>query len=108
VPTTDEPIHKNEIRMALQLAQSMSEGYDLDAERDHYVQALTWLISAKAGGGEVEQGAEPAAVAVPTMDLMAALRESIAESQARRGETPAPAKKTEKKAPAKRAPRKAG
>jgi DNA end-binding protein Ku len=104
VPTTDEPIHNNEIRMALQLAESMSEGYDLDAGRDQYVQALTGLIAAKAGGGELEQGAEPAAAAVPTMDLMAALRESIAESQAKRGETPTPAKK----APAKRTPRKAG
>lgn len=109
----EEPIHANEIRMAQQLMASMSEGYDLEAERDQYVQAMEQLLAAKAGGGEVERGAEPAAAAAPPVDLMAALQASIAESQAKRGETPAPAKKSAaktaaKKAPAKRTTRKAG
>jgi DNA end-binding protein Ku len=108
-----EPIHRNEIQMALQLAESLSEGYDLEAERDQYVQSMERLLAAKAGGGEVERGAEPTAAAGPPMDLMAALQESIAKSQAKRGETPVPTKAAAKKAAprkasVKRAPRKAG
>ncbi|WP_042426669.1 non-homologous end joining protein Ku [Streptacidiphilus anmyonensis] len=107
VPTADEPIHRNEIQMALQLAASMSRDYDLDAERDQYVRALDELLAAKTGGGEVERGAEPAAAAAPAVDLMAALQASIAESQAKRGEKPgskkaAAGKSTAKKTTAKK------
>jgi DNA end-binding protein Ku len=108
-PAAAETLHRQEIKMAHQLMTSMSKGYDLDQERDQYVQALDELLAAKAGGGQVERGAEAAPAAAPTVDLMAALRASIAESQAKRGEAAAPKKRTAaKKAPAKRAPRKAG
>ncbi|WP_042373881.1 non-homologous end joining protein Ku [Streptacidiphilus neutrinimicus] len=113
-PGAEETVHRREIQMAQQLMASMSEGYDLDAERDQYLEALVQLLAAKTGGGEVERGAEPAAAQAPTVDLMAALQASIAESQAKRGNTPAPAqkaavKRTAKKAPAaKRSTRKAG
>jgi DNA end-binding protein Ku len=117
-PAASETVHRQEIKMAQQLMHSMSQGYDLDQERDQYVQALEQLLIAKTTGGEAPHGAEPAA-AVPTMDLMAALQASIAESQAKRGETPEPARKTAakktaakktaaKKTPAKRTARKAG
>lgn len=113
-PPADEPVDRREIKMALQYAAARSEGYDLDAEKDAYIVALEELLEAKVGGGEVEHGAEPAAPAAPVLDLMAALKASIAETQAQRvaEEKPAArktaAKKTAaKKAPAKRAPRKA-
>jgi DNA end-binding protein Ku len=112
-PAAAETVHRQEIKMAQQLMTSMSRGYHLDAERDQYVQALDQLLAAKAGGGQVERGAEAAPAAAPTVDLMAALQASIAESQAKRGEA-APAKKAAakktaaRKTPAKRAPRKAG
>lgn len=92
-----------EIKMAQQLMASMSVGYDLDAERDQYVKALNELLIAKTGGGEVQASPEALPTAVPTMDIMAALQASIAESKAKRGEEPA-AKKTPVK---KRAPRRA-
>ncbi|SEM68850.1 DNA end-binding protein Ku [Streptacidiphilus jiangxiensis] len=106
VPTAEEPVHKNEIAMALQLAASMSKNYVLDDERDAYVVAMGELLTAKAGGGDV-RSTEATAPAAPVVDLMAALQASIAESKEKRGET-APAKKpstktTAKKAPAKRA-----
>jgi DNA end-binding protein Ku len=106
-PSADETVHKNEIRMVLQLAAAKSEDYDLDAERDAYVVALQELLSAKAGGGQVEHAAEPAAAAVPMMDIMAALKASIAETQAQRETAAAPAKKTAAKKTAKRTPRRA-
>jgi DNA end-binding protein Ku len=104
-PGADETLHGNEIQMAQQLMASMSEGYDLEQERDQYLAALNDLLAEKTGHGHAPHGAEPAAAASPTVDLMAALQASIAESQAKRE----PAKKAAaKKAPAKRAPRKAG
>lgn len=103
----DEEVRPQEIRMMQTLMASMSEGYDLDTERDQYIQAMEQLLAAKAGGGEVEHGAEPAAAAGPTVDLMAALQASIAESQAKRGETPAPTKTAPKKAAAKKTAKRA-
>jgi DNA end-binding protein Ku len=104
-PGPDEVVHRQEIQMAQQLMASMSEGYELDEEKDAWVAALEELLMAKAGGGEVHRGPEPALGAEPTVDLMAALRASIAESQGKRAPEPPvrPAKKaTAKKAPAKK------
>jgi DNA end-binding protein Ku len=77
---TGEVVHKTEIAMALQLAASMSEGYVLDDERDAYTVAMEELLAAKAGGGEIRHGAEPAAAAAPVVDLMAALQASLRTS----------------------------
>jgi DNA end-binding protein Ku len=108
-PGAAETVHRQEIKMAQQLMTTMSRGYDLDQERDQYVQALDQLLAAKTGGGQVERGTEAAPAVAPTVDLMAALRASIAESRAKRGEKAAPAKKaTAKKRSVKREPRKAG
>jgi DNA end-binding protein Ku len=82
---TDEPAHKNEIKMVLQLAQAKSAGYDLEAEKDAYVVAMQGLLAAE-----------------PVMDIMAALKASIAQTQAQR-EVAAPAKKAAAKKTAKRA-----
>lgn len=97
----DEPVDKREIKMALKYAAARSDGYDLETERDTWVAALNDLLAAKASGGEVTATAETAAAAAPTMDIMAALQASIAESKAARGET-----KPTKKAPAKKTTRK--
>ncbi|RAG84037.1 hypothetical protein DN069_19250 [Streptacidiphilus pinicola] len=84
-------------------------GFDLDAQRDQAVAALEELIAAKVGMGEAPHEAEPMPRGEPVVDLMAALRASIAETTAAREAEAAPAKKrATKKAPTKRAPRKAG
>ncbi|WP_042422142.1 non-homologous end joining protein Ku [Streptacidiphilus anmyonensis] len=110
VPTADEPVHKNEVKMVLQLAEAMSDSYELDAERDAYIVAMQELLAAKAGGGQVEHAAEAPERAAPPMDIMAALRASIAETQAQRETTPAPAsakKPAAKKTPRRTAPKRA-
>jgi DNA end-binding protein Ku len=104
-PGPEETLHGNEIAMAQQLMTSMSQGYDLEQERDQYIQALDDLLAEKTGHGHAEH-AEPAAPASPTVDLMEALKASIAESQAKRGETPAPRKTAAKKTTAKKTPAK--
>ena len=109
IPESEEPIHKNEIKMVLQLGEAKSKGYDLEAERDQQVAALEELIAAKVGMGEAPHEAEPMPRGEPVVDLMAALRASIAETTAAREAEAKPAEKTTaRKAPAKRSSRKAG
>ncbi|MEY9877927.1 non-homologous end joining protein Ku [Streptacidiphilus sp. MAP12-33] len=94
--------------MVLQLAEAKGEGDDLDEERDAYVVAMQELLSAKAGGDQVKSAAEPAVAGAPLVDIMAALKASIAETQAQREAAAAPAKKTTAKKTAKRsAPKRA-
>ena len=108
IPEVDEPIHKNEIKMVLQLGEAKAKDFDLDAQRDQYVVALQELIASKVGMGEAPHEAEPLARGEPVVDLMAALRASIAETTAAREADAKPAKTTAKKTPAKRSSRKAG
>lgn len=103
-PDADEPVDKREIKMALQYAAARSEGYDLEAELDAYVVALEDALRARAEDHEPEHEAKTAdALKAPALDLMAALKASIDETQAGREAAAKPAKKTT----AKRAPKKA-
>ncbi|RAG81821.1 Ku protein [Streptacidiphilus pinicola] len=81
----DAQLRPQELAMARSLMDTLSEGFDLDGEKDAYVVALDDLLTAKAHGATpapvpmAEGGAE-------VIDLMAALRSSVAAAKASRGE----------------------
>jgi DNA end-binding protein Ku len=84
-PEGDATLRPQELAMARSLMDTLSEGFDLDAEKDQYAVALEELLVAKAHGATpvpapaAEGGAE-------VIDLMAALRSSVAAAKAQRGE----------------------
>jgi hypothetical protein len=61
--------------MAQRLMASLSEDYDLEQERDRWVQSLNDTLRAKATDSEGPHGVTPAEPVGPTVDLMAALQE---------------------------------
>ncbi|WP_042365969.1 non-homologous end joining protein Ku [Streptacidiphilus neutrinimicus] len=84
-PEGDATLRPQELAMARSLMDTLSEDFDLDAEKDQYAVALEDLLDAKAHGATpapapaAEGGAE-------VIDLMAALRSSVAAAKASRGE----------------------
>ncbi|WP_042391320.1 non-homologous end joining protein Ku [Streptacidiphilus melanogenes] len=84
-PEGDATLRPQELAMARSLMDTLSEDFDLDAEKDQYAVALEELLDAKAHGATpapapaAEGGAE-------VIDLMAALRSSVAAAKASRGE----------------------
>lgn len=77
LPAIPEPkIHDNEIKMAVQLISSLSAGFDPAKYTDEYRKALLDIIQAKVEGEEVRvpEAREPGKI----VDLMDALRASIA------------------------------
>ena len=98
----DISVRPQELAMAESYIAALSGDFEPDEFSDDYREALQEVIDAKVAGREVTQPAEPAAASGQVVDLMEALRRSVAEAKARRGE-PAdaadkPAKKTAKKA----------
>ena len=85
-PQDEATLRPQELAMARSLMETLSEGFDLDAEKDQYAVALDELLDAKAHGATpapvpmAEGGAE-------VIDLMAALRSSVAAAKASRGES---------------------
>jgi DNA end-binding protein Ku len=103
----------DEIAEAQQLIDSLSRD-DLDGPEfeDHYTEAVAEVIEAKREGHELPETPEQEAPAGKVVDLMAALKESVAKARASRGEDATvhempkkktAAKKTVKKQPAKKA-----
>jgi DNA end-binding protein Ku len=84
-PEGDSTLRPQELAMARSLMDTLSEGFDLDTAKDQYAVALEDLLDAKAHGATpapapaAEGGAE-------VIDLMAALRSSVAAAKASRGE----------------------
>jgi len=96
-----------ELAMAESLVESMSGDFEPEQYHDDYREALQQVIEAKIEGREVVEPEETAAPAGgDVIDLMAALRQSVAAAKQARGEeSAAPAKKAPaKKAAAKKAP----
>jgi DNA end-binding protein Ku len=77
----DEEIRPNEVRMAKQLIESLTEPWDPARYRDEYREALLQLIEKKLAGEpiEVPEEAPPARI----VDLMAALKASVEAAKAR-------------------------
>ncbi len=101
-PESKGKVAKKEQQMAEALIESLSTKFDPTAYRDEYREELLSLIESKAEGKEIvtPEAAEPEATKAP--DLMAALEESIAAVNQKRGARTDG--KAPRKAPAKRKP----
>jgi DNA end-binding protein Ku len=109
----DITVRPQELAMAESLIESMSADFDPDQYHDDYREALQQVIEAKVSGREIVEQPVQEEETGSVVDLMAALRASVAAAKKGRGEStdddsePAPAKKAAaKKAPAKKAPAK--
>jgi DNA end-binding protein Ku len=118
----DVTVRPQELTMAESLIDSMAGDFDPSQYHDDYREALQQVVDAKVEGRElVEPQEEKVAPGGGVVDLMAALRDSVAAAKRSRGEDPgesapakssgstakAPAKKAAAKAPAKKAAAKA-
>jgi DNA end-binding protein Ku len=110
LPAEKPKVAKREVQMAEQLIESLTRGFDPGAYRDEYREQLLAMIERKAAGEEIvaaPEGEEPEATKAP--DLMAALEESIAAVQGKRGsgaKARKPAAKKRKAATPKKVPAK--
>jgi len=107
-------VRSQEMRMAESYIDAMAEEFEPDEYVDDYRQALLEVVQAKVEGAEITKMPDVAPEEGKVVDLMEALRRSVAEAKKQRGEGDgaaresgrAPAKKAAKKAPAKKAPAK--
>lgn len=79
-------VRPQELAMAESYIAALSGDFAPDEFSDDYREALQQVIDAKVAGREVSAPAEPAATSGQVVDLMEALRRSVAEAKARRGE----------------------
>jgi DNA end-binding protein Ku len=82
----------NKVKMAKSLVQTLLQAnFDPSRYRDDYHEALMQVVNAKVEGAEVISAPEPAA---GLMNLMDALKTSVAEAKKQRAAEGAPAKKS--------------
>jgi DNA end-binding protein Ku len=84
----DVSIRAQELQMAESYIAALSADFEPGEYADHYREALEELIEAKTEGHEVKAPAEQPRTG-QVVDLMEALRRSVAEAKSRRGEQPA-------------------
>jgi DNA end-binding protein Ku len=72
--------------MAESYISALSADFDPGEYADHYREALESVIADKAAGREVKAPVEEAPASGQVVDLMDALRRSVAEAKTRRGE----------------------
>jgi DNA end-binding protein Ku len=80
VPTDKVEVKEQEKKLAQQLIESLAAPFDPQKYRDQYQENVRALISAKLKGQEVTEVAHPHMA--PVIDLMEALKKSLAEKQA--------------------------
>ena len=88
-----------EVKMARQLVQQLSTGFAPDEFEDEYRTRLEELVEQKVEGQEVTVAAAPEEEPTKVVDLMEALKASVAEAKKRKGssEKAGPKKKTTRK-----------
>jgi len=106
LPAEAPKVAKREVEMAEQLIGSLTRGFDPAAYRDEYREQLLAMIERKAAGEEIVAAPAEEREATRAPDLMAALEESIAAVQEKRGAKPAKKPTAKKRAAAKKAPAK--
>ena len=85
----DVTVRPQELAMAESYISALSADFDASEYSDHYREALESVIEAKAAGREMKAPVEQAPDSGQVVDLMEALRRSVAEAKSRRGEAPA-------------------
>jgi len=88
----DVTVRPQELAMAESYISALSADFDASEYSDHYREALESVIEAKAAGREMKAPVEQAPDSGQVVDLMEALRRSVAEAKSRRGEAPAEGK----------------
>jgi len=86
-------VRDNELKMARQLIQQLSSEFNPESFSDEYRIQLENLVERKVEGAEVTVAAEPAEEPTKVVDLMEALKASVAE--AKKGKGAAPTDQTE-------------
>jgi DNA end-binding protein Ku len=76
----DVEIKDAEIKVAHQLIEALAADWDPEKYHDTFQDNLKKLIEAKLEGGEVQAVEQPKKLA-PVVDLMAALKESLAQTK---------------------------
>ena len=104
-PSDDVHVRSQGIDMAESYIDTLTAPFDPGEFTDQYREALEEVIEAKAAGRPVKEEEESVPDRGEVVDLMEALRRSVADAKARRGEDAAPGarKSTAKKAAAKSA-----
>jgi DNA end-binding protein Ku len=104
-PSDDVHVRSQEIDMAESYIDTLTAPFDPGEFTDQYREALEEVIEAKSAGRPVKEEEAPVPDRGEVVDLMEALRRSVADAKARRGENAEPAarKSTAKKAAAKSA-----
>jgi DNA end-binding protein Ku len=87
----DVTVRQQELAMAESYISALSGDFDPTEFSDEYREALEQVIQAKVAGQEVVAPAEEPRQTGQVVDLMEALRRSVAEARARRGEGGEPA-----------------
>jgi DNA end-binding protein Ku len=101
----DIGVRSQEMRMAESYIDAMAEEFEPTEYVDDYREALLQVVEAKVEGAEITRPPEPAADEGKVVDLMEALRRSVAEAKKQRGE-PAEKPAAKKASAAKKAPAK--
>jgi DNA end-binding protein Ku len=91
-------VRDSEVKMARQLIQQLSSDFQPGEFRDEYREHLRTLVEQKVEGQEITVVAEPEEEPTKVVDLMEALKASVAEAKKK-----TPAKSTKKKSAARRA-----
>jgi DNA end-binding protein Ku len=82
----DVTVRPQELAMAESYISALSADFEPGEYSDHYREALESVISDKAAGREVKAPTEAAPTSGQVVDLMEALRRSVAEAKSKRGE----------------------
>ena len=78
--TTDVAVKPEEVKLAKQLVDSLTGSFDPEKYRDEYQDRLKGLVDAKLQGREVASA--PDAPLAPVIDMMEALKKSLAAREA--------------------------
>lgn len=79
----DVELKEAEVKVAHQLIEALADTWDPEKYHDDFQENLKKLIEAKLEGGEVSEVEQPKKLA-PVVDLMAALKQSLAETEGRK------------------------
>jgi DNA end-binding protein Ku len=109
VPDDSIEVRKQEVAMAESYIATLAAEFDPQRYHSDYREALEQLVEAKVAGTPMPEALEDDEEKADVVDLVAALRASVAAAKKRRGQTrteeaSAPAKKTAKKAAGKKKP----
>jgi len=79
----DVELKEAEVKVAHQLIEALADEWDPEKYKDTFQENLKKLIETKLEGGEVVEVEQPKKLA-PVVDLMAALKQSLAQMEGRK------------------------